>query len=152
MLINGGMESFNNEGVPTGWNINDFDLVEPDDDQGDVHSGNYSVLLYDGAVLWQNVSISGGCFFELGFFARGNGAQVRLEACVTFSNNDNMTSDGTCIFIRAQDIPTDNRNFAYYRFITEQAPNDATNARIEFRVIANGNQSLNLDDVSFSVN
>lgn len=145
------MESFNNEGVPTGWNINDSDLVEPDDDQGDVHSGYYSALLYDGAVLWQNVSIEGGCYFELSFFARGNGAQVQLEACVTFSNNDSMTSDSTCIFIRAQDIPTDNRNFAYYRFITEQAPNDATNARIEFRVTANGNQSLNLDDVSFSI-
>ena len=152
MAANGGMESFSGDGVPSGWNINDSDLVEPDDDQGDVHSGNYSVLLYDGAVLWQNVSIRGGCYYDLSFFARGNGAQVQLEACVIFSNGDNMRTNGSCILVRAQDIPTDNRNFAYYRVITSQAPNDATNARIEFRVTANGEQSLNLDDVSFSVN
>ena len=145
------MESFNVNGVPIGWNINNSELVEPDNDQGDVHSGQYSALLYNDAVLWQNIAITGGCYFELSFFARGNGTQVQLEACVTFSNNDNMVSDGTCILIRAQDIPTDNRNFAYYRFITAQAPNDATNARIEFRVTANGTQSLNLDDVSFSI-
>lgn len=151
LAVNGGMESFNAGGVPSGWNINNNDLAEPDDDQGDVHSGNYSVLLYDGAVLWQNIAIRGGCYYDLSFFARGNGAQVQLEACVTFSNGDNMYTNGNCILIRAQDIPTDNRNFAYYRFITAQAPNDATNARIEFRVMAAGNQSLNLDDVSFSV-
>ncbi|MGN0135433.1 hypothetical protein [Anaerotignum sp.] len=146
------MESFDSKGVPTGWNINNSDLVEPDDDQGDVHSGNFSALLFNKAVLSQDISIEGGCFFELSFFARGNGAQVQLEACVTFSTDDSFTTDSSCILIRAQDIPTDNRNFAYYRFITAQAPANATNARIEFRVTANGEQSLNLDDVSFSVN
>lgn len=152
MAVNGGMEAFNVQGVPTGWNINDDNLVEPDDDQGNVHSGNFSARLFDGAILSQDIGIEGGCFFELSFFAKGNGAQVQLEACVIFSNDDSLQPTEACILIRAQDIPTDNRNFAFYRFITDRAPNNATNARIEFRVTANGEQSLNLDDVSFSVN
>lgn len=151
MAVNGGMEAFDTDGVPTGWNINDDALSEPDDDQGNVHSGNFSARLFDGAILWQDIDIEGGCFFELSFFARGNGAQVQLEACVIFSNDDSLQPEETCIRIRSQDIPTDNRSFAYYRFITAQAPSNATTARIAFRVTANGQQSLNLDDVSFSV-
>ena len=145
------MEVFDANGVPAGWQINHSDLAEADDAPGDVHSGNFSVLLSGDAVLWQNVSINGGCFFTLSFFARGNGALVQLEASVIFSRPGSEETEVSSILIRAQDIPTDNRNFAYYRFITAQAPNDATNARVEFRVTVGGNQALNLDDVSFSI-
>ena len=50
--------------------------------------------------------------------------------------------------IREQDIPNSNRDFAYYRLITSQAPVGTTKIKIEFIVNANSNQSLDLDDVS----
>ena len=152
MVSNGGMELLATDTIPLYWNINHTDLAESDTEQGDVHSGNRSVRLSDGAVFWQDIDIEGGCYFELNFFARGNGSQVQLEACVIFYNEDDTEPTETCILIRSQDIPTDNRSFSYYRFITAQAPENAYLARIEFRVTANGNQSLLLDDVSFSVN
>ena len=50
--------------------------------------------------------------------------------------------------VRSQDITNSNRDFAYYRLITSQAPTGTTAIKIEFIVNANGNQSLDLDDVS----
>ena len=120
--------------------------------QGRVHSGNYSVDLKDGANLRQNVSITGGCYFEFSFFAHGEGAQVQLTAKVTFTNQQGLNVSGLSIVVNSQDIPNSNRDFGYYRGITVQAPANATNARIEFQVTAGGGQSLDLDDVSFSIN
>ena len=50
--------------------------------------------------------------------------------------------------VRSQDITNSNRDFAYYRLITSQAPAGTIAIKIEFIVNANGNQSLDLDDVS----
>ncbi len=52
--------------------------------------------------------------------------------------------------VRNQDITNSNRDFAYYRLITTQAPVGTTAIKIEFIVEANGNQSLDLDDVSLT--
>ena len=52
--------------------------------------------------------------------------------------------------VRSQDMTNSNRDFAYYRLITSEASVGTTGIRIEFIVNANGNQSLDLDDVSLT--
>jgi len=47
------------------------------------------------------------------------------------------------------DMPSGSREFGYYRGITILAPKGATEAEIKFVVTANGNQYMDLDDVSF---
>ena len=74
-----------------------------------------------------------------------------VDATVTFINDQGLNVTGLTIHVRDQDIPNDNREFAYYRGITTQAPSNATAARIQFVVTAGGGQSMDLDDVSFSV-
>ena len=150
MTENGSMEVFSG-GIPAGWTINDASLIEQTSIPGDVHSGESSALLYNGAILSQDISLEGGCYYELSFYARGNGAQVQLIATVTFLDEENNETEGLTILIRAQDMPTGNRDFAYYRGITFMAPTDATIARISFAATTVGNQTVNLDDVSFSM-
>ena len=137
--------------VPTGWSINEEELAEKDTAQGNVHAGQSSVRLYDGAVLTQDIALYGGCYYAFSFFARGNGAQVQLEATVTFLSEQALATNAATILIRMQDLPNDNREFGYYRTITTLAPENALAARISFTVTANSEQSMNLDDVSFSV-
>ena len=150
MAANSGMESFTN-GVPTGWTANDKDLVTKVDQQGRVHSGNSAVNLKDGAVLYQDIPVEAGCFHVLSFFAHGEGAQVGITAKVLYLNAQNQSTQGLLITVRQQDLITSDRAFAYYRGITTAAPAGTVKARIEFTVTANGGQSLDLDDVSFSV-
>jgi len=151
MVVNGGMETFTNN-VPTGWTTTTPAAVSPVSQQGRVHSGNFAVNLADGANLSQRINgITPGCFYEFSFFARGEGAQVGLVAQVIFETPGGDVVDGT-ITVRQQDITNDNRDFAFYRLITTAAPPNATSARIVFTVSANGGQSLDLDDVSFSTN
>lgn len=151
LVINGGMESFNGT-IPTSWSTNDDDKLKKEISQGRVHSGNSSVNISDDGLLYQDINITGSCFYELSFFARGEGANVSLTAKVIFKNNMGLSVDGLIIFVREQDITNSNRDFAYYRDITIIAPANATFARIQFEVEANGEQSLDLDDVSFSIN
>lgn len=115
-----------------------------------MHSGNSSVNLSDGANLSQTIPITGGCYFETSFFARGEGAQVGFTATVTFITPTQQIPGGT-IMVRQQDMTNDNRDFAFYRLLTTAAPADATSARISFAVTASGSQSMDLDDVSFAI-
>jgi hypothetical protein len=108
------------------------------------------VNLLNGANLNQTVSVTEGCFYELSFFALGEGANVDVEAVVTFITATGY-SEGLRISVEMQDIPTAVRQFAYYRGITDAAPQGAFEAEIVFHVMAEGGQSLLLDDVSFSV-
>jgi hypothetical protein len=150
MVVNGGMEVFTGT-VPTGWTANNPALVSPVTAQGRVHSGNSAVNLEDEAILSQRITgINPGCFYEFSFFARGEGANVSLTATVTFTTPTGNVPGGT-IFVRDQDIINSNRSFAYYRIITSAAPPNVTGAIISFDVEAQGEQSLDLDDVSFSV-
>ena len=138
--------------VPAGWEINNTSLLKKDTAQGNVHSGEYSVKLLDGAMFTQCVNITGGLYYTLSFFAKGNGAQVELKAMVIFTNGQGDDTEAMRIRVRGLDMPNGNRDFGYYRGITLQAPEDAVCARIVFHVSTAGEQTLNLDDVSFSVN
>ncbi len=144
------METFTGN-VPTGWKANNASLTSKVTQQGRVHSGSSAVNLKDGAILTQDIAITGGCFYGLSFFARGEGAQVGLTATLTFYNEENEATPGLTITVRQQDLPTDNRNYAYYRGISEAAPEDAVTLRVQFSVTANGDQSLDLDDVSLVI-
>ena len=58
-----------------------------------------------------------------------------------------LVSGGT-VSVRQQDLTNDNRVFAFFQLITTQAPANATDIIVRFEISANGNQSLDLDDVS----
>jgi hypothetical protein len=140
------MELFTGD-TPTDWTTTTPSLVAKDNATGRVHTGEASVAMRDGADLSQIVPVHEGCFYELSFFAHGNGAQVGLTATVTFIAG----GLGLTISIRQQDLPNSARNFGFYKGITLLAPAGATMAEIKFAVTAAGNQFLNLDDVSFAV-
>lgn len=149
LVVNGGMEDITDE-KPTGWLFTNPDNITSEDSQGRVHSGNWSVNIGDDSTISQVINnIEPGCFYELSFFARAEGTQVSLNANVIFITNSGDISGGN-IMVRDQDMTNSNRDFAYYRLITSQAPVGTTGIRIEFIVNANGNQSLDLDDVSLT--
>ena len=149
LVVNGGMEVVIDD-KPTGWIFTNPEDITSENSQGGVHSGNWSVNIGDDSTLSQVINnIEAGCFYELSFFARGEGAQVSLNANVIFLTNYGDVLGGN-IMVRAQDITNSNRDFAYYRLITSQAPVGTTGIKIEFIVNANGNQSLDLDDVSLT--
>ena len=149
LLINGDMEEFS-ANIPSYWSTDTRELISRTEKQGRIHSGNFAVNMRNNAVLSQTVYINEGCFYELSFFGHGEGALVAVYATVTFitPTNNNL---GLQIIINQQDLPNANRDFGFYRGITTKAPKDAYAAEIKFAVVANGNQSLDLDDVSFSV-
>ncbi len=144
------MELFTDD-IPNGWITTTPDDISEITLQGRVHSGNSSVNLTDGADLSQTIPISEGCFYELSFFAHGEGAQVGLEATVTFLILTDTEVLGLQINVNPQDSSNSNRTFGFYRGITIQAPIGTVGAEIKFAVTAEGNQSLDLDDVSFTI-
>ena len=149
LVLNGGMEIVIDD-KPTGWLFSNQDNVTSENSQGRVHSGNWSVNITDDTTISQVINnIETGCFYELSFFARGEGAQVSLNANVIFITNSGDVLGGN-IIVRSQDITNSNRDFAYYKLITTKAPVGTTAIKIEFSVEANGNQSLDLDDVSLT--
>ena len=150
LVVNGGMETAADD-VPTGWTVNDKKLLDRVDQQGRVHSGNWSVALKDDAVFHQDIAVEAGCFHRLSFFARGEGSQVGFTARVIYLNAQNQPTVGLTIQVRQQDLVNSNRVFAFFQGITTAAPVGTVKARIEFAVTAFGNQNLDLDDVSFSV-
>lgn len=150
MVVNGGMESFT-ENIPTGWTANNPALVSKVGQQGRVHSGNWAVNLKDHAVLYQDIAVEAGCFYQFSFFARGEGSQVGFTAKVIYLNAQNQQTDALTIQVRQQDLVTSNRIFTYFRGITSAAPTGTVTARIQFTVNADGSQSMDLDDVSLSV-
>ena len=104
----------------------------------------------DNTELSQRIEgVPGGCFYQLSFFARGEGAQVGLTARVTFVTPTQQITGGT-LTIRQQDMPNSNRDFAFYKINTSAAPANTTAVIITFVVDASGQQSMDLDDVSFT--
>jgi hypothetical protein len=144
------METFTDQ-VPDGWTINTDDLLARSTAQGNVHSGASSVTLRDGAVLRQEVTIGSGCSYRFHFFALGNGAQVGVTAVVNFLDSEGTATNGLTITVQQQDMPTASGNFAYYSGITTAAPDGTVAAEIVFTVTASGSQSMDLDDVSFTL-
>lgn len=142
------MESFTDD-IPTGWTSITPTKISKVTQQGRVHSGSSAVNLEDGAILTKTITgITANCFYAFSFFARGEGAQVGLTATVNFLTPSGDVLGGS-VTVRQQDMTNDNRDFAYYRVITIAAPTGVTGARIDFLVSANGEQSMDLDDVSF---
>ncbi len=149
LVLNGGMEIVIDD-KPTGWLFSNPDNVTSENSQGRVHSGNWSVNITDDTTISQVINhIEAGCFYELSFFARGEGDQVSLNANDIFITNSGDVLGGN-LMVRSQDITNSNRDFAYYKLITTKAPVGTTAIKIEFSVEANGNQSLDLDDVSLT--
>lgn len=149
LVLNRGFENTANN-KPTNWNFVNPNGISSENSQGRVHSGNWSVNIEDTSVLSQTTTdVQKGCFYKLSFFARGEGAQVGLTAKVIFQTTTGDVIGGT-VTIRKQDIPNDNRNFAYYQIITTAAPMNTIAVKIEFSVTTEGEQSLDLDDVSLT--
>lgn len=136
---------------PTDWIFTNPNGISSVNSQGRVHSGSWAVNIEDDSAIEQIIPISGcGCFYILSFFARGEGSEVGLTATVEFET-DNGTVNGGTISIRQQDITNSNRDFAFYQIVTTASPMNTTAIRIKFLVNAEGNQSLDLDDVSLIV-
>lgn len=149
MIVNGGMESFK-EGIPTGWITTVPNAVSEVTAQGRVHSGESAVNLKGGADLIQDIDeITAGFYYTFSFFAHGKSTQAGLKASVIFTT-PNGDIIGSVIMIRQQDLVYNIRNFAFYRTITSAAPDNVMGAKIKFEALASGEQSLDLDDVSFT--
>jgi len=144
------MERFT-AGVPNDWLINDTRRVYITGQQGRVHTGNWAVHLMDGAILHQDIPVESGCFHRLSFFARGEGSQVGVCARVIYLDAQEQPTLGLLIQVRKQDMGTSNRIFTHYEGISSIAPEGTVKARIEFTVCADGEQGMDLDNVSFSV-
>jgi len=143
------MELFT-ENIPTGWTSTTPTAISQVTLQGRVHSGDSSVNIEDDGILTQVImDINPGCFYEFSFFAHGEGSQVGITATVNFLAPGGDVLGGM-IVINQMDLSDSDRSFGYYRIITTEAPNDATGVRIDFAVDAEGGQSADIDDVSFS--
>ena len=149
IIKNGGMELFAGN-IPADWTTATPSGVSQTAQQGRVHSGSFAVNLTNGANLSQTVPVKEGCFYELSFFGHGEGSQVGVTAEVVFVTHHG-TRTGLTVTVRKQDLTNSNRQFAYFKGITAAAPEGAHEAVITFAVTADGNQSLDLDDVSFTV-
>ena len=150
LVVNGTMETFVNN-IPTGWSTTTPSSINRVTAQGRVHTGLSAVNIEDDGVLEQNIAITGGCFYDFSFFARGEGSQVGLIATLRFTNGQGLNVLGAEITIRQQDMPTGDREYGYFRRVSVVAPNDATNARIRFEVTSSGQQSVDIDDVSLTI-
>lgn len=136
---------------PTNWVFTNSNGVTSINSQGRVHTGAWAVNIEDESAIEQTIPITDcGCHYQLTFFARGEGSEVGLTATAVFQTTTGPVNAGT-ITVRKQDITNSNREFAHYRLITSSSPCNVTGITIKFLVNANGNQSLDLDDVSLLV-
>lgn len=136
---------------PSNWIFTNPDSISSVTSQGRVHSGSWSVNIKDESDISQTVSVNnGGCFYQLSFFARGEGSQVGLTATIVFETPTGPVNGGT-ISIRQQDIINANREFAFYQLVTSKSPDNTTGITVKFLVDASVEQSLDLDDVSLIV-
>ena len=136
------MESFT-KNIPDDWTTTTPNKISKTDNP---HTGNSAVNLADGAILNQTIPIAASNYYEFSFHARGNGAQTGLTANVFFVNGQGQSTPAATIQINQSDIP--NAEFEYYRRVTSLAPANTVSARITFTAVANGSQTLTIDDVS----
>ena len=150
LIVNGGMETIANN-FPTGWLTTTPNLINIVTQQGRVHSGNNAVNLENGAILEPNIPINGSCYYDFSFFAHGEGSQANLIATLIFANTTGLEVIGGQITINSQDMPNSNRSFRYYRTISTLTTANATNILIRFVINTQGSQSIDIDDVSLSI-
>lgn len=148
LLTNPGFESFTVADIPDGWTITG--TVERQTNTGQVHSGTSSLRLSGGSTVAQTVDVSDNSrrYYEFSFFANANGTGGPLTATVTFLPS---CQTGLTIAIRSLDLPTGNGDFTYYRGITSQAPAGTNQVQVRFTYGTPGNDIVNIDDVSLSV-
>ena len=152
LILNGGMEAIT-DNKPDDWIFTNASGVSSVDSQGRVHSGSWSVNIEDDSAIEQTIAVTqcgGGCFYNLSFFARGEGSQVGFTATVVFETTTGQVEGGK-VTVRQQDITNSNRDFAFYQLITSASPVNITGITVKFSVTAEGNQSLDLDDVSLII-
>ena len=75
--------------------------------------------------------------------------QIGLTASVIFRNDVGGELARDTITIRNQDTTTSTRSWGYYRILTKNAPLSAARAEIVFLADGLGEQSIDIDDVSF---
>ena len=144
------MENSSND-KPLNWTFTNPDGVTSVNIQGRVHSGNWAVNIEDASAIEQTIPVNtGGCYYILSFFARGEGSQVGLTASVVFQTTTGPIN-GEIIDIRQQDIVNSNRSFAFYQIVTSAASDNTTAITIKFLVNPDGEQLLDLDDVSLII-
>lgn len=144
------METRSN-GKPTSWTFTNSNGVTSVTSQGRVHSGAWATNIKSKSAIEQTIPVTnGGCFYQLSFFARGEGSQVGLTVTITFETTTGPVNGGT-ITIRQQDITNSNRDFAFYQLITSKSPDNITGITIKFLVDADGEQSLDIDDISLII-
>ena len=144
------MEAREND-KPIDWLFTNPNGISSVTSQGRVHSGSWAVNIQDDSAIEQTIPVTeGGCFYQLSFFARGEGSQVGLTVTVIFETTTGPVTGGT-ITIRQQDIINANREFAFYQLVTTASPANTTAIKVIFTVNADGEQSLDLDDVSLLV-
>lgn len=150
-MVNGGFEPTATDAAIDGWTANDDTLVTQVTETQRIHSGSGAVNLANGAVLTQEVAITGGQYYAFSFFARGEGQNAALTATVTFLEGTTETI-GLTITLESGSLPIAAGVFSYQRGITAQAPAAATTARIALAVSGGEGATADVDDVSLSVN
>ena len=112
LLTNGDMENITG-GKPASWTFVNPDGVASVSQQGRVHSGQASVSIKDKSAIRQTTAkVSGGCYYELSFFARSEGANAGFTAKLLFVTASGTTT-GAEITVSRLDTPYSNRSFGY---------------------------------------
>ena len=138
-------------GKPASWTFVNPDGVASVSQQGRVHSGQASVSIKDKSAIRQtSAKVSGGCYYELSFFARSEGANAGFTAKLLFVTASGTTT-GAEITVSRLDTPNSNRSFGYYRILSSAAPAGLTAITVEISADAEGNQNILIDDVSLSI-
>jgi len=150
LVKNSSFEFWHND-KPDDWDTPTPDAVEQQFGQGSVHSGGLAASMYNDAFLRQTIyDICPDCHYNFSFFAHAEGGNVGFTATVIFLT-EYANVVGAEITVRQHDLVNSSGSFSYYRVITDAAPKGVTGAIISFHVRTNGNQKMDLDDVSFSI-
>ena len=148
LLLNGGLEAFT-DAVPDDWETPVATAIAQTTAEGEVYTGSSALRLLNGGSVSQTVAVTGGEYYELSFYNRNIGTSPAVTATVTFT--DGIQSETALVILTVNQNTVDgNAPFAYYRGITAQAPEWATDAAVSFVATAADGEYAILDDVSFS--
>ena len=148
LLLNGGLEAFT-DAVPDDWETPVATAIAQTTAEGEVYTGSSALRLLNGGSVSQTVAVTGGEYYELSFYNRNIGTSPAVTATVTFT--DGTQSETALVILTVNQNTVDgNVPFAYYRGITAQAPEWATDATVSFTATAADGEYAILDDVSFS--
>lgn len=151
LITNSGFEKAT-DGKPNNWVLTNPSGITITSANGRVHSGNNALTVKSQSAISQTIEIlGGGCFYELSFFLNANGDNTGLTATVKFITATGSTI-GSELIINQHDIPGASSNFAYYKVITAVAPTNTIAIEVKLTTSGASNQSVNIDDVSLTIN